>query len=352
MHIAIVSTPFLSTPPKDYGGTELVVSDLVEGLVARGHEVRLYATGDSRTAAELEALYPRPHWPPDLLLDMDHVCWALAQASEAGVDLVHVNSAAALAAARLCPDVPMVYTLHHTHEPALSAFYASHPDVQFVAISADQRSREPELARCRVIHHGLDASRYAWTDQPQPYVCFVGRLAESKGVHTGIDAAALAGVAIRVAGQTHPPDREYAERELAGRLDAPHVRYLGPVGMADKVPLLRNARALLAPIAWDEPFGLILIEAMLSGCPVVAFARGSVPELVEPGVTGFIVESREEMAAMIVPGGPVDQLNRRACRARAMQRFSRSRLVADHERLYADVLAWSEQSGRSPIAAA
>jgi glycosyltransferase involved in cell wall biosynthesis len=342
----------LSTPPKDYGGTELVVSDLVEGLVARGHEVKLFATGDSRTTAELGALYARPHWPPDPLPDMDHVCWALRQASEARVDLVHVNSAAALAAGRLCPDLPMVYTLHHPQEARLSTFYAQHPDVQFVAISADQRSREPDLPRCRVIHHGLDASRYEWTAQPQPYVCFVGRLSESKGAHTAIDAAARAGVPIQVAGEAHPPDREYAERELSGRLREPHVCYRGAVGMADKVPLLRDARALLAPIAWDEPFGLILIEAMLSGCPVVTFLRGSIPELVEPGVTGFIVHSLDEMAAVLAPGGPVDGINRRACRARAMQRFSRSRLVADHERLYAEVVAHVARSGRTPIAAA
>ena len=157
---------------------------------------------------------------------------------------------------------------------------------------------------------------------------------------------------IRVAGQIHPPNQAYAERELTTRLSAPHVQYLGPVGMAQKIPLLRDARALLAPIAWDEPFGLILIEAMMSGCPVVAFPRGSVSELVEPEVTGFVVESMEEMAAVIAPGGPIDRINRRACRVRAVQRFSRARLVADHERLYANVLAGRESSGRSATAAA
>jgi glycosyltransferase involved in cell wall biosynthesis len=122
--------------------------------------------------------------------------------------------------------------------------------------------------------------------------------------------------------------------------------------MAQKIPLLRDARALLAPIAWDEPFGLILIEAMLSGCPVVAFPRGSVPELVEPGATGFVVESMEEMAAVIAPGGPIDGISRADCRMRAAERFSRDRLVADYERLYANVLAGRERRGRSATAAA
>lgn len=352
MRIAVVSTPFLSTPPRDYGGTELVVSELVEGLIARGHAITLYATGDSHTAAELRALYARPQWPPDPLTDVNHVSWALRHAAESRVDMVHVNSAAALAVARLCPRVPVIYTLHHPHEPTLSSFYSHFPKVHFVAISEDQRSRETGLTQCRVIHHGVDPSRYEVSEHPADYVCFVGRLASEKGPHTAIDAAALAGVPIRVAGQVHPPDRPFAERELTGRLGAPHVKYLGAVGMAQKVPLLRDARALLAPITWDEPFGLILIEAMLCGCPVVAFPRGSVPELVEEGTTGVIVETLEEMAAAIAPSGAVDRISRGRCRAHARQRFSRARLVADYERLYADVLASRDLSVRSPIAAA
>ncbi|HET7600280.1 MAG TPA: glycosyltransferase family 4 protein [Gemmatimonadales bacterium] len=352
MRIAVLSTPFISTPPRDYGGTELVLSELTEGLVARGHDVTLFATGDSQTSAELRACYATAQWPPDPFTDLDHVSWALRQASQGGYDIVHVNSAAALAMARLCPGLRVVYTIHHPHEPRLSAFYGKMKQVQYVAISADQRSREPELTRCRVIHHGLDPLRYSWTERAEDYVCFVGRLAPEKGAHTAIDAARAAGVRIRVAGRVHPPDRPYGQQHLTTRLAEPHVEYLGAVGPAAKAPLLRGARALLAPITWDEPFGLILAEAMLSGCPVVAFPRGSVPELVEPGVTGFVVESVEEMAAVIAPGGPVDRINRRQCRARAVQRFSRSRLVADHERLYADVLEQAARAGRAPIAAA
>lgn len=352
MRIAVVSTPFLSTPPRDYGGTELVVSDLVEGLVAGGHEIMLFATADSRTSAELRSFYSKAKWPPDLLADVEHVSRALGEAAELEVDLVHVNSAAAIAIGRLTPDLPLVYTLHHPHEPSLSELYALHPEVEYVAISADQRAREPGLAGCRVIHHGLDERRYACSPEAQPYVCFLGRLSEIKGAHSAIDAAALAGLPIRVAGQAHPPDLEYAQRELADRLAASHVSYLGAIGTSKKVPLLRDARALLAPITWDEPFGLVLIEAMLSGCPVVAFGRGSVAELVEQGVTGFIVHTVEEMAEVIAPGGAIEGLDRHACRARAIQRFSRSRMVANYERLYAEVVTRANRSSRPPIAAA
>jgi len=245
-----------------------------------------------------------------------------------------------------------VYTLHHCRDEAVSEFYRHFPDVQYVAVSADQRRREIALPRCTVIHHGLDPSQYAWTEGPADYVCFVGRFSRGKGPHTAIDAAAGAGLPIRIAGATHPPDQTFARAELEPRLHLPHVTYLGPVGPAEKVPLLREARALLAPIDWDEPFGLILIEAMLSGCPAVAFSRGSVPELVEPGVTGFVVNSLEEMVAVIRPGGPLDHFDRRRCRARALQRFSRTRLVLDYERVYATAAGAPGRSRRLPTTAA
>ena len=352
MRIAMISTPFVAVPPRDYGGTELVVYELVEGLVERGHEVTLFAPGDSCTSAELRALFPAIQWPPTELADLAHVSWAFAQIAKSDYDLIHAHTSAALALGRLLPEVPLVYTLHHCREESISEFYRHFPDPRYVAISADQQRREIPLPRCTVIHHGLDPARYDWTERPAGYVCFVGRFAEEKGPHTAIDAAARAGLPIRIAGQAHPPARAFADAEVEPRLRLPHVTYLGPVGVAEKVPLLRDARALLAPIAWNEPFGLILIEAMLSGCPVVAFRRGSVPELVEPGVTGVIVDSLEEMVAVIRPGGPLDAFDRRRCRARARQRFNRTRFVMEHEHLYTGAVAAVGRSRRLPITAA
>jgi len=351
MRIAIISPPFLPVPPRGYGGTELVVHELVEGLVERGHQVTLFATGDSCTSAELRWLFPASQWPPKELTDLDHVSWAFARIAEGDFDLVHAHSSAALAMGRLVPDVPLVYTLHHCRDEALSEFYRHFPEVQYVAISADQRRRETPLPRCTVIHHGLNPNRYAWTEWPAGYLCFVGRFSPQKGPHTAIDAAACAGLPIQIAGETHPPDQAFAKAELEPRFRRPNVTYLGPVGPAAKQPLLRDARALLAPIDWDEPFGLILIEAMLSGCPVVAFSRGSVPELVEPGVTGFAVNSFDEMVRVIRPGGPLDDFDRRRCRARARQRFSPERLVTDHERVYA-IAAAAGPDRRLPTTAA
>lgn len=352
VRIAVLSTPFVPVPPRDYGGTELVVHELVEGLLQRGHDVVLYATGDSRSHGPVQALYPEAQWPPEPLADLNHVSWALSEVAHRDFDLVHAHSAPALAVARLVPHLPLVYTLHHAMDPSLSSYYRYFPEVSFVAISADQGRREPGAEPEAVIHHGLDPSRYRWATRPRDYVCFLGRFAPEKGLHIAIDAAGRVGVPILIAGETHPAGRRYYEREIVPRLGARHVNLLGPADPTDKARLLRDARALLAPIQWEEPFGLVLIEAMLSGCPVVAFPRGSVTELVEPGVTGFIVRTVEEMARAIRPGGAVDRLDRRHIRELAVQRFGRDRMVEGYERLYRVVSHRRTSALDHPITAA
>ena len=343
MRIALISTPYLSVPPRLYGGTELVVYELAEGLVRLGHDVELFGTGDSRTSAELRFLYERGQWPPETLADLNHVSWALQQIADRGpFDVIHTHSAVALACARFVPTVPMVYTLHHARDEQLSAFYRYYQEPYYVAISEDQRRREICLRHVEVIHHGLDSARYVCTPRPLgDYVCFVGRYAEVKGPHTAIDVARQAGVRIRMAGDVHPPDVAWADTELRPRLAQSHVIDVGPVGSGVKARLLAHARALLAPIEWNEPFGLILIEAMLSGCPVVAFGMGSVPELVEDGLTGFIATSAAHMVELLRPGGAVDRIDRVACRERAIERFSADRMVADHVALYQRIIGTS-----------
>jgi glycosyltransferase involved in cell wall biosynthesis len=262
------------------------------------------------------------------------VSWAVRAALESRCDLVHAHSFVALALARLHPEVPLLYTIHHERDEELSEFYRHFPDAWYVAISADQKDREVPLPRVEVIHHGLDPNRFEVTAKAADYVAFVGRFAPVKGPHTAIDAAGRAGVPIRVGGEVHDVNREFGEREVLPRLEQPHVRDLGLIGPEVKIPLLRDARALLAPIEWNEPFGLVLIEAMLSGCPVVAFPRGSVPELVEPEVTGFVVHDEREMTDLLRPGSRLDAFDRVRCRERAIVRFSRDRMVENHVRLY------------------
>ena len=350
LRIAMISTPFLAVPPKNYGGTELVIYELAEGLVAAGHKVVLFGTGDSETSAELRSLYATSQWPPNPLHEHNHVSWALHQVSLEKFDVVHVHSACALAQTRLLSNLPVVYTLHHPPLPEFSDYYQSFPDPFYVAISQRQRELEAPLPRCEVIHHGLDADRFEFAENAQDFVCFVGRYSECKGPHTAIDAARMAGVPIRIAGEVHEPDRRFAARELEHRLKQPHVTELGCIGIDKKVPLLRDARALLTPITWEEPFGLILIEAMLSGCPVVSFPQGSAPELIDQGVTGFLVKDVDEMAQVIRPGGVLDNFDRKECQRVARRRFGRERLIDDHLRLYRAAISERTSSRRAASA--
>jgi glycosyltransferase involved in cell wall biosynthesis len=316
-----------------------MVYELAEGLVEEGHEVALFATGDCLTRAKTNFLYPEAQWPPDPLTELNHCSWAMEEIASGDFDVAHVHCASAVAMARLVRDLPLVYTVHHERTESLSEFYRHFPDPWYAFISHSQCRLEIPLPRWDVIHHGLDAARFQVTDEPDRYVCFVGRFSKVKGPHVAIDVAQKAGLPIRVAGEVHPPDRDFAAAELEHRLKSPHVRFIGCVGIKEKVPLLRRARALLAPLAWEEPFGLVLIEAMLSGCPVVAFSRGSAPELIEPGLTGFLAESAEEMAEIIRSGGPLESFDRNRCRARAVERFSRTRMVNEYLRLYKRVLS-------------
>ena len=327
----MLSTPFIPVPPPQYGGTELIVSELVDGLTARGHEIVLFTCGDSRAPCEMRALYPSAKWPPEPYVELDHTAWAMEQIvhDPRRFDLVHAHLAAALPFARFV-DVPFVYTVHHVRDEAFVPLY-QRAAARLIAISERQRELSPELQHAVVIHHGVDPARYPFGDGDGGYAAFLGRFASEKGPHHAIDAARLAGIPLMLAGEAHWKDRAYFDEHLRPRLDLPGVRSVGPVGGRLKANFLRQARALLFPIDWEEPFGLVMIEAMLAGTPVLAFGSGSVPEVIDEGVTGFICDSVEDMAARVRTLGRFD---RRRCRARACERFSASRMVADHERLY------------------
>jgi glycosyltransferase involved in cell wall biosynthesis len=253
-------------------------------------------------------------------------------------DLVHAHSATTLGFSRLLPEIPMVYTLHHHRVEELSNFYQHFPRVHYIAISRRQMELEISLPNCDVIYHGLDPDRFECAETVENYVSFIGRFSEEKGPHIAIDAARVAGLPIHMAGEPHAPDIAFAKQEMEPRLSQPHVRHIGCVGVAEKVPLLKKSRALLAPIMWEEPFGLILTEAMLCGCPVIAFSRGSAPELIENGINGYVVNTVDEMADLIRPGGALDSFDRSRCRTHAITRFSRDRMVADHLRLYNQIV--------------
>jgi glycosyltransferase involved in cell wall biosynthesis len=338
MRIAILSTCAVSVPPRAYGGTELVTGELAKMLSRRGHDVTVYATGDSAPEATLRYCFAKPVWPPDPFAELRHAAfaWRDMVRQDPPFDIVHAHQAPSIAFSavpRSGPRLPVVLTLHHHRIESLVEYYRDFSHVAYVAISKRQAALLPELDISDVVYHGVDPDLYPEGTGGGGYAAFLGRLAREKAPHLAVDAAALAGVRLAIGGVPHPPDLGYfaetMEPRLAGAGDRVDLR--GEVDHAKKLDLLRNACALLFPIQWEEPFGLVMIESMLVGTPVVAMPRGSVPEVVEEGITGFVVRNTAEMASRLREIGSFD---RRRCRRRAIERWSSLRMTTEYEAVY------------------
>jgi glycosyltransferase involved in cell wall biosynthesis len=332
----MLSTPFIRVPPDGYGGTELFCAELAEALLARGHDVALYTTGDSITSCRKRWLYPTPEWPPTPFDEAGHAGWAFADLARSGCDVAHLNSPLSIPFTRFV-GLPAVYTLHHHREPAMSRLYLMHPRVTYVAISRRQLELEARLVDAAVIHHGLSPSRYPPSERDDGYLLHLGRFAPEKGTHLAIDVARAAGLPLRLAGRTHPQDEAYFAAEVVPRLAASSVELSGEADHARKLALLRGARALVCPLCWEEPFGLVAIEAMLCGTPVLGFARGSFPEIVEEGVTGFLARP-DDVDGLAALASRLGRFDRAACARRARERFGVSVMAQAYEALYARVL--------------
>ena len=330
LRVALVSTPHVSVPPKGYGGTELIIAELAQALTARGVEVVLYATGDSDVpGVEIRSNIPSARWPPDRRYERVLAAWAMRDIARdpRGFDIVHVHSPGAVEVSALSP-YPVLCTLHHVLDPELTRLYEQHPDVRLVGISHAQARREP--AGCfAVVHHGLDTSRYLPMED-QGYLLFLGRYDRCKGVKQAIEVAARANLPLVMAGAPH--EREYFDSEVRPLMERHNVLDVGPVGGLRKARLIARARAVLFPIQWEEPFGLVMIEAMLSGVPVLATARGSVPEIIEDGVTGVICDDASEMVASARIAERL--FDRERIRLVARERWSADRMAGDYLQLY------------------
>lgn len=336
MRIALIAAPFIPVPPVDYGGTELFVAHLAEGLQKLGVEVVVYANGESTVGTERRSLYPQSLWPIKLperawLREVNHTSWAIADAMNES-DIVHVQSAQSLAFSRVTKR-PFVLTLHGPHETILSEFYSHFPDVQYVCISQAQ-CREESMPKRTTIHHGIDLSLYRLVENKQPYLSFIGRIAPIKGTHIAIDVAQRTGIPLKIAGEVQPIYQQYFDRHVRPQLDGKLVEYIGPADLKAKNELLGNSMAMLFPIQWSEPFGLAMVEAMACGTPVLAMPGGSVPEVVREGVSGHICANVRDLAKRVL------NLSLKPAQVRAYveENFSTKTMASRYAALYREIL--------------
>ncbi len=348
LRIAQIAPVATALPPVGSGSVELITWLLTEGLVERGHDVTLFATGDTTTTARLSAAYPRGYWHdtsmwPWELYEMLNLAAAVERAAE--FDVIHFQAAyypLSLGFARLCP-VPLLQTLHHSPSAEEVRLWSRYPEAPFVAISNEQARLLAGLNIVGTVLHGIDTDGFTFSDTPDDYVLFLGRFTDGKGVLQAIDIAKRAGVRIVLAA----PADDYYEAKVKPLVDGDRVVYAGEVGHADKVRLLGGARAMLYPVQSGEPFGLVLAEAMACGTPVAALDRGAVRELVEDGVTGIIFQDEEAMSSGL---RRVFALDRRRVRDRGVARFGAMRMVDEYIAVY-ERLAMAHRFRRAEVGA-
>ena len=345
MRIAQVAPLCESVPPKLYGGTERVVAYLTEELVRLGHQVTLFASGDSNTSATLvaacrEALRLgacRDHLAPHI--------WMLEQVAARAreFDVIHFHiSPLHFPVMRRLSNAAHVTTLHGRLDlEELQPLYREFADMPVVSISDAQRQPLREAGWISTVHHGLPRDLFTFQPNPDGYLAFLGRISPEKRVDRAIAIATACRVPLRIAAKIDEADREYFERDIAPLLDNRLVEFIGEIGERDKGAFLGGAKALLFPIDWPEPFGLVMIEAMACGVPVIAFPGGSVEEIIEQGVNGFVVGSIEEASYAV---RQIDRIDRRKCRERFERRFTARRMATEYVNVYRELAA--TRSGR------
>jgi glycosyltransferase involved in cell wall biosynthesis len=336
MKIALIAPPFIPVPPRKYGGTELFVAELATALYSEGVDVTVYTNGESMVEVPIKWLYQRAEWPLSeeveaSLKGLNHAAWAMQDAA-GNADIIHLNNAPGLSVSRFV-EAPLVYTVHHAHEPSLADFYSVFPHVAYVTISRFQQGKL-KLPHMRAIHHGIDMSRYCLQERKQPYLSFLGRIAPPKGTHLAIEIARHAGIPLKIAGEIQPCYRDYWENMVKPHVDGRFIEYVGEVGLKEKNELLGNSLAMLFPVQWDEPFGLVMIEAMACGTPVLAMPGGSVAEVVQEGVGGHVRDGVVELAQC----ARELKIEARAIRRYVEKFFSARRMARDYIHLYTELV--------------
>ncbi|HEU5348458.1 MAG TPA: glycosyltransferase family 4 protein [Ktedonobacterales bacterium] len=334
MRIAQIAPLQLSIPPSNYGGTERCIFNMTEALVELGHDVTLFATADSQTSARLVAMRDKPiYFDPTVEVAAIHLAMLnqiYQQASQ--FDVIHSHLDYLTLPFAAASTTPTVITLHgRLDAPSEKEILRAYRDCNFVAISNSQRSQVPDLNWISTIHHAVDLRRFPRYDSAGSYLAFVGRIAAEKGPDRAIRIAKRVGIPLKIAAKVDPAEQKYFEDVIKPMLDDPLIEYLGPVDERRKCDLMGNALALLMPISWPEPFGMVFIESLACGTPVLTCPYGSVPELLQDGVTGYIRETDDELVEAI---GQVRKISRADCREYIRQKFDIRDMALEYVNVY------------------
>ncbi len=347
MKIAIVAPPWIRIPPEKYGGIEVLISLLADGLVDKGHEVTLFTVGISKTKAHKRSYYvgemvdylDRP--PADFLnVALTHTLAAYLGIAKGDYDIVHDHTWKEGLLCGAFTRIPVLHTLHGPFDQENKAFYSlikEFPGIYYASISDFQRQGLPDLNYVATVYNSVDLPRYPFRAEKDDYLFWIGRFNDEKAPHLAVEVARRLGEKIILAGKVREKaERDYFERHIEPYL-GPQVEFVGEVGQwsQDKMDLLSHGKAYVYPIQWDEPFGITMIEAMACGTPVVTFRRGSAPEVVEDGVTGYVVDTMEEFEGAL---GDLDAIDPRDCRARVERLFTSQAMINGYEAAYERIL--------------
>jgi glycosyltransferase involved in cell wall biosynthesis len=338
MRIAEIAPIVERIPPKAYGGTERVIHALTEELVRRGHQVTLFASGDSQTSAKLSSVYPR-NLREAKFKDMYGLnIWSVlnigeAYSRQAEFDVIHDHTGYFGLPAAQMASTPSAFTYHGPLTREVRTIFSRLNRPHLVTISHSQREQAPELNHLGTVYNGLPMDDYPFSKEHDGYLLFVGRISMEKGVHHAMKVAQHLDEPMIIAAKLDPIDLPYFKEHVEPLLSN-EIRWIGEVGEEERNKLYSRAKAFLHPVSWPEPFGLTLIEAMACGCPVIAFSRGSIPELIKHEKTGFVVNTLDDMIDAVEN---VERIDRAACRDHARNNFSAAAMADGYEKVFEEI---------------
>ena len=337
MRIAQVAPLWIPIPPYTYGGTELLVSWLTEELVKRGHEVTLFATGDSKTSARLVPVWPRSLWRARLAAP--HAVFSLMYEKllrmQNEFDIIHDHCEFYTTPLSPFLKAPVISTIHHPMYEEMVVLFKKFPKINYVTISKNQKKSAPGINSVKTIYHGLPISKYLFNSKPKDYILWLSKIIPKKGLADAVEVAKKAGEKLIISGVIPKDCQDYFEYRIAPLIDGKQIQFVGAADFDKKVELFRNAKAFLFPVRRPEPFGLVVVESMATGTPVITYREGSMSEIIKDNKTGFLVNSREEMVKALKK---INQIDRLACRRYVSRKFSLKKMVNKYEALYHTIL--------------